>query len=423
MRNKGPEREVGSLTLISNGFNKFHLSVLAAELAKRGLLGRFFTGAYPHPSVKRLLGGVTKQGRLQRLRQRLEDIPDHLIDAFWLSESIYVLRTGPQRFTWSRPLARLLNAWSFSLYGLQASIRLGQVPPAQIYHYRAGMGGRSLERARAMGMVCLCDHSIAHPTVLEYLVNHDGKMPQGSLPELRDPMERLILQDIERADHVLVNSDFVKETMVAAGMQSDRITVVYLGVDDQFLSTSSLESNVGSKARLMFAGGYSRRKGVPFLERALLAINDLDWELVVAAGVRAGSSALLSDPRVMPLGFLTRADLAKEMTLSDIFVFPSLAEGSARVIFEALASGCYVITTPNSGSIVEDGVHGALVPPGDASALERAIRDAMSDLERVRSIGRRNAELVRSSYRQSHYADQVLQLYGRLLSQGTLGSI
>ena len=47
------------------------------------------------------------------------------------------------------------------------------------------------------------------------------------------------------------------------------------------------------------------------------------------------------------------------MSRAEVFVFPSLAEGSARVVAMAMAAGCYVITTPNSGSVVRDGAMGA----------------------------------------------------------------
>ena len=49
---------------------------------------------------------------------------------------------------------------------------------------------------------------------------------------------------------------------------------------------------------------------------------------------------------------------------ADIFLFPSLVEGSAKVIFEAMASGCAVIT-PNSGSIVEHNKGGFVVKAGN----------------------------------------------------------
>ena len=121
------------------------------------------------------------------------------------------------------------------------------------------------------------------------------------------------------------------------------------------------------------------------------------------------------DPRVIYKGPLSRKELAQCMSEAEVFVFPSLAEGSARVIFEALAAGCYIITTPNSGSIVEHGVHGALVPPGDADALAEAIRQALLQREKAIKIGRHNAVMVRTHYRQEQYGNELNKLYERLL--------
>ena len=60
-------------------------------------------------------------------------------------------------------------------------------------------------------------------------------------------------------------------------------------------------------------------------------------------------------------------------------------------------------------------MHGTLVPPGDAEALAAAIRAAAADRERVRTIGRRNAALIRERYTQAHYGDAVAALYDRRL--------
>jgi glycosyltransferase involved in cell wall biosynthesis len=105
------------------------------------------------------------------------------------------------------------------------------------------------------------------------------------------------------------------------------------------------------------------------------------------------------------------------MLAAPVFVFPSFAEGSARAVFEALACGCYVITTPNSGTIVEQGVHGALVPPGDAERLAEAIAEADRDRTGVAQIGRRNAELVAAHFRQSNYGDGLESFYVGLTGQ------
>jgi glycosyltransferase involved in cell wall biosynthesis len=104
------------------------------------------------------------------------------------------------------------------------------------------------------------------------------------------------------------------------------------------------------------------------------------------------------------------------MQSSHVFVFPSLSEGSARVVFEALACGCYVITTPNSGSIVEDRVHGAVIPPNDPHALIQAIQWAQKNLSKVLKIGDNNAKLINRNYSQRHYGQNLQKLYAELLT-------
>jgi glycosyltransferase involved in cell wall biosynthesis len=115
-------------------------------------------------------------------------------------------------------------------------------------------------------------------------------------------------------------------------------------------------------------------------------------------------------------GHLTWAELAEHMSMADIFVFPSLAEGSARVVFMAMACGCYVITTPNSGSIVQDGVNGRIVAPGSVDELEVAIRESILNPAIIPIIGRKNADLIKGNYTQSHYGKGLMAIYQTLMA-------
>ncbi len=151
---------------------------------------------------------------------------------------------------------------------------------------------------------------------------------------------------------------------------------------------------------------------------ALKLLSDVPWTLEIAGVVAPDMRRcrdFLKDPRVSVTGWLARDKLAARMAAAEVFVFPSRAEGSARVVFEALAAGCYVITTLNAGSIVEDGVHGRLIPPGDPDQLAAAIRDAAAKRRGLAEIARRNAALVREKYRQRDYGDKLVALYEDLL--------
>jgi len=95
-------------------------------------------------------------------------------------------------------------------------------------------------------------------------------------------------------------------------------------------------------------------------------------------------------PGVVCLGQTPREALLREMSEADVFVFPSLFEGFALVILEAMAAGLPVITTPNTAGpdLIEDGKEGLIVPAGDANALREAMESLLHNPERARSMGR-----------------------------------
>ena len=415
------------MIIISNGFNKFHLAVAAAEMNRRGFLNSFITGAYPKPYLVDLCSrvGINRQTKLARLLNRREEIDDRLVLSMWASEAIYTAGLYISRTPGMSAFGQWVERIGFRLYGWAAvsTIKRAGANGAKIYHYRSGFGNKSVKAAKSAGLITLCDHSIANPEILEFLVANKGKMPgrEGVCPV--DPLWTDINQDIGQAEAVLVNSQFVKDTFIKRGWNPQLIHVIYSGVDDRFLKeipSRKEKINNGMMFQLLFAGSFEKRKGAEVLLEALRLLENKEWELKIVGDISPEVKRRfhndLMDVRISCLGYLSMRDLAAEMVKADGFVFPSLAEGSARVVFMALASGCYVITTPNSGSIVEDGVHGRLVPTGDAEALASAIRETMAlPRERLRETGRNNAQYVRDRYRQSQYGDKLLELYQELL--------
>ena len=408
--------------VISNGFNKFHLSVAAAEAQSRGTLSSFITGAYPTALMRRALRSraLNRFPKLSRLNARKEGVPDKLVHSLalpeFLSQAEAALRLG---------FGSRMNQYALRWYARLAVpfVREAAKHGAQIYHYRAGFGHESVREAKRLGLITLCDHSIAHPAVLQPLIDAKGDLRVLREPGSMDRTWKDVLDDVELADAVVVNSDFVNQTFVEQGWPSSRVHVIYLGVDDAFLENvpEHRAPDAAGPLRLMFAGDFGDRKGADVLVAALKNLNGVEWTLEMAAGVspemRQKHSKFLSDPRVTELGFVSRKELATRMASAEIFLFPSFAEGSARVVFEALASGCYVITTPNSGSIVQDGEQGRLVPAGDTEAIVAALQKAAANRKAVFEVGKANADLVRRRYRQTHYGEELNSLYRELLTK------
>jgi glycosyltransferase involved in cell wall biosynthesis len=93
-------------------------------------------------------------------------------------------------------------------------------------------------------------------------------------------------------------------------------------------------------------------------------------------------ASVTRQPICRNLNFLGRVDRDKihlEFQSADLFVLPTLAEGSAESVYEALAAGLPVITTKSAGSVVRDGIEGRIVPERDPEALAEAIRELTED--------------------------------------------
>lgn len=404
--------------VISNGGFKFHLAPAAAELADMKLLDAFITAGYPTDTFKRLFNKNTSQAAIKRLFDREEAIPTQLIHAQWPAE--FMIQSGIR-------IARLfksnLSDYSENLamkWYANSAKKIIKESKANIYHYRAGYGHQSVEVAKKKGMITICDHSIAHPALIDHLIKNKGEYPSSKNQLHINSYWNDILQDISQADYVLVNSEFVKDTMVFMGTPKEKIHVIYLGVDDSFLKNIPIrqkksETTSSRPLRLLYAGGIIQRKGFETLKQALENIAQENWELDIAGGgdvsFMQSMQEFFKHTKVNYLGNLSRENLAKTMSNADVFIFPSFAEGSARVVFEALSAGCYVITTPNSGSIVEDGVHGNLIKPGSSENLVNAITWCISNQEQVEACCHKNQQLIFSQYRQQDYGEKLHSFY------------
>jgi len=420
-RTRAPPRVV-----ISNGFGQFHLRQAAIEAARRGALAAFVTGGYPTPVLGRLLrlGGLDRIGAANRLLARGAPLPTARVRPLWAGEPFQQAASRLRRLSAAAaPVADHIDLTGRRLYSGAAARIVAQLGPAHgggIYHYRAGFGGVSVDVARRHGWLCLCDHSIVHPAALRYLVTHEGRLPPRGEPGCIDHNWRAILADIERADHVVVSSEFVKLTFLHHEERHDRVSVVRLGVGDEFLSAVPPRRPGTGPIRMLFAGSFCRRKGGLVLAEAWTRLGDLDCRLDLCGSVDADAAAafagLVRDRRVTWHGQIPIPELAARMAGADIFVFPTLAEGFTRVVAEAMAAGCYVVTTANAGSIVtDDGRIGRIVAPGSVTALVDALREAAGNRARAARIGARAAALIRRSYRQAHYGTRLLALYEALL--------
>jgi glycosyltransferase involved in cell wall biosynthesis len=87
------------------------------------------------------------------------------------------------------------------------------------------------------------------------------------------------------------------------------------------------------------------------------------------------------------IGRIPRSEIQRHYAWADVFLLPSICEGSATVTYEALAAGLPVICTPNTGSVVRDEVEGFIVPIRDSEAMTERILQLAQDEELRRVMG------------------------------------
>jgi glycosyltransferase involved in cell wall biosynthesis len=115
-----------------------------------------------------------------------------------------------------------------------------------------------------------------------------------------------------------------------------------------------------------------------------------------------------------------RADLDRLIPVLDLVVIPSFTEGLPNVALEAFASATPVVGTAVGGvpEVIEHGISGFLVPPGDPQPLARSILEILSSEDRRRAMGERGRHRIQNDFTFAAQANQYRQLFQELSSPG-----
>lgn len=366
-------------------------------LHEAGLLERFFTDSYAgdKPFLCALVSVVPESWRprsLQRWLGRQEPrIPPDRVVSFEALGWAYGFAQRRARST--RELRGV-----FAEYGRRFNrsvIRHGVGEADTVY----GFNGASLELfewAKRRGLRCILEQTMAphrwHDRVMrEEAARWPGWQPALDLPDDGTcPLAAREEAEWQLADRILCGSDFVVETMQGCGGPVERCRVVPYGVDPaRFLRVERGRRREGP-LRVVFAGEVGLRKGVPYLLEALRALGPGRVEARLAGAITLDPAKLEPYRDVATfLGPVPRARMPELYAWADVFVLPTLCEGSATVVYEAVTAGLPVITTPNAGSLVEDGRDGHLIPPRDVEAIAHWLDFYARNPEQLEAMRRR----------------------------------
>lgn len=197
------------------------------------------------------------------------------------------------------------------------------------------------------------------------LAEHEFSLPEDNFKEL--------CGEPHLANGWVASSSFAAQTLAEHGIPADKIHVVPYGVDGNTFSKRPNPPPVQKTFNVAYVGKLIQSKGLSYLFEAvrLLKSKNIRLVLYVKGTIDKALLANYSDLDLEIKQGLSGKRLASELCNSDVFVFPSLAEGFGHVVLETMSCGIPVIATANTCAldVMTSGVHGFIVPIRDAEAI------------------------------------------------------
>jgi glycosyltransferase involved in cell wall biosynthesis len=183
-------------------------------------------------------------------------------------------------------------------------------------------------------------------------------------------------------------------------------------------------TKINDTCSIVYAGVLSPVKGIHYLISAFSALAKQfpsarlfvigkDENKAYAAALVEQVKELGLTERVQFIGPLPQSELAIWMARASVLVLPSISEGLPRVIIEAMATGTPVIGSKVGGipELIEDGVRGFLVPPGDAKTLAEKLRWVLSNVDKASDMGMFARAFVETSFSTERYLNGYKQIF------------
>lgn len=327
------------------------------------------------------------------------------------------------RFIWAawRRLPGSERAWNMPIIvstGYADWLASHWVSPATIFHGWTGNCLACIKRARQYGSIIVIEQATMHPRDWQNALLEEcetfGVRPRDCRASLPAPLTSRMEREFELADAILVPSRVARGSFERAGY-GERTVVVNAGVDHHFfaLPSQSVPSDI---FRVCYVGRIELLKGLPYLLQAWNQLGLARAELVLIGEVAPEMHRFIKQwalPSVRFLGYLPQSELAKWYRTSHLFVFPSVSEGLARVLLEAMSCGLPVIATERSGAedCITSGVEGKVVPARSPAALAEAMLWHRQNPEASAAMGKAARSRIEQQFALRHYVERVMRNY------------
>lgn len=274
------------------------------------------------------------------------------------------------------------------------------VQPGQHFLTSYGWSNAAIRKVKKYGGLTFIDVGNSHPEEFLELLEEEGRRFGSKYPPIARHYARRAVETAALADYVFAQSTFVRDSFLKRGFTPDRVLLYPLPLNLDVFKPSTEERPKDRPLTLLNTGALCLRKGTPYLLEAFRLILKSEPRAVLrlTRTIRDDAEEVMRRYSDLPIDWAPyynlsspadREQYARRFQTSDIFVFPSIEDGFALVVAEALACGLPVITTRNTGAsdLVKPGENGEVVPIRDPKALAEAVLKWWAEIQQGRRVG------------------------------------
>lgn len=246
-----------------------------------------------------------------------------------------------------------------------------------VYGYEDG-ALESFRAAKERGLTCIYDLPIAYWETSRRLMKEEAiRLPEWAITlagGIRDSAEKLErkTQELELADIVVAPGDFVLASIPTWAKNKHMVLAPFGSPTTGALFTKSSSTKENSKLRVLFAGSMSQRKGLGDLFNAMKLLDTDKIELIVMGSLMAPMAFYRAQfPSFTYMPNRPHHQVLELMRSCDVLCLPSIVEGRALVMQEAMSQGLPIIITAHTGGadlIIEEKT-GFLIPIRSPEAI------------------------------------------------------
>ncbi|RRB04261.1 glycosyltransferase family 4 protein [Larkinella rosea] len=358
---------------------RFHHFHLARQLERLGLLEKIYTG---FPKFK--------------LRDE-QGIPKDKVKTFPWIHTPYMKRglIGIDYWKW------LSEEWEWLDMQVIDKYVAGKINHPTILIALSGNGLHAGKKAKDHNGYFICDRGSSHIRFQDQILREEFSRWGHTFRGIDSRVIEKEEIEYEQSDLITVPSQFVKKTFLDQGIPEEKLAKIPYGARlERFYKVAEPSTK---KFKVLWVGSVGIRKGFMYALQAFQNLKHPNKEFVVIGTVEPEMRQLLAGQnldKVSFLGLVPNAQLPRIYSTAHVFVIPSLEEGLAMVQGEALACGCPVIASVNSGAedLFEDGKEGFILPIRNPAMITNRLEQFADDpelrqkmsvaaIERVKSIG------------------------------------